>query len=189
MDLIKAIKERRSVKKFSKDKPDWRKIIRAIDATRFAPSAGNNFVMKFILVSEKGAIKEIAKATQQDFVGTAHYVVVAVSDDSKLVRLYKDRGVRYSSQQAGAAIENFLLTLTEFGLETTWVGYFYEDQIREALGIPSTQTVEAVFPIGILAKNVKVKKMKKLDLENVVYFDKWGNKFMDPKTKVSLDGV
>ncbi len=112
MDLIRAIKERRSVNKFSHKTPDWRKIVRAIDAARYAPSAGNNFVMKFILVSDADKIKEIAKATQQDFVYSAKYIVVAVSDDSKLVKIYKDRGVRYSSQQAGAAIEDFLLALT-----------------------------------------------------------------------------
>ena len=187
MDLINAIKSRRSSKKYSTEKPDWRKIIRAIDSARYAPSAGNQFVMKFILVSEEEKIKEIGKATQQDFVSTAHYIVVAVGDDSKLIRRYNERGKRYSSQQAGAAIENFLLTLTEFGLETTWVGYFYEDQIKRVLNIPQERIVEGVFPIGLLKKGTKVKKVEKTDLENTIYFEKWGRKIMTPKTKVPMD--
>ena len=187
MDLIDAIKKRRSIKKFSKNKPDWRKIIRAIDAARYAPSAGNNFIMKFILVSDKDKIKELEKAAQQSFVGDAQYVVVAVSDDSKLVRLYKERGTRYSSQQSGAAIENFLLALTEFSLETTWIGYFYEEQVKRVLGIPEEKTVEAIFPIGLLAKGSKLEKRKKIDLENTLYFEKWENKLMTPRTKLPID--
>ena len=175
------------MKKFSHIKPDWRKIIRAIDAARYAPSAGNLFNMKFILVSDEAKIKEIAKATQQDFVGTAKYIVVAVSDDEKLKKVYKDKAERYSFQQAGAAIENFLLALVEFGLETTWIGYFYEDEVRETLEIPEEKMIEAIFPIGVAHKNLKDGRKKKVDLENTLYFESWGNKLMTPKTKISMD--
>lgn len=189
MDLIKAIKARRSVNKFSNKTPDWRKIVRAIDSARYAPSAGNIFNMKFVLVSDEQKIKEIAKATQQNFVYSAKYIVVAVSDDSKLVKMYKEKGVRYSSQQAGAAIENFLLALTEFGLETTWVGYFYEDEVRDALNIPEGHVIEAVFPIGLALKSTKKESVKKIELENTLYFDKWGNKLMRPQTKVTMNNA
>jgi len=186
MDLKTAIKKRKSVRRFMGKKPDWRKIIRAIDASRYAPTAGNNFVMKFILVSDEDKIAEIAAATQQGYVGTAKYVVVAVSDDSKLVRLYGDKGTRYSSQQAGAAIQNFLLASTELGLSTTWVGFFYEDQIKSALGIPEDLIVEAVFPVG---KETAIKERAKSEpeLENLLYFDKWKNKKMEPISRVTLE--
>jgi nitroreductase len=170
-------------------KPDWRKIVRAIDATRFAPCAGGQFALKFILVSNEKKIAELAEAAQQDYVGSAKYVVVAVSDDSKLVRSYGDRGVRYASLQAGAALENFWLALTEQGLVTAWVGYFYDEQVKSALGISDDMNVEAIFPIG---KETKVKgseRRAKPDLDNVLYFEKWGNKKMVPHIKVSRDVV
>ena len=188
MQLKDAIRSRRSMKRFHHGKPDWRKIIRAIDAARFAPSAGNKFVMRFILVSDNKKIVEIAAATQQSFVGTAKYVVVAVSDDSKLVQSYGNRGVRYAAQQAGAAIENFLLALTEEKLETSWVGHFYDEQVRRALDIPEGLSIEAVFPIGRATK-IKGVVSKKTKLENVLYFDKWGEKKMVPHIKVSREVV
>lgn len=183
------IKKRKSVRRYMDKKPDWRKIIRAIDAARFAPSAGGQFALKFILVSDEKKISELAKASQQNYVGTAKAVVVAVSDDSKLVRSYGDRGVRYASSQAGAAIQNFLLVLTEQGLVTSWVGHFYDNQVKSALSIPDDMTVEAIFPIG---KETKVKgseRRAKPDLDNVLYFDKWKNKTMTPKGKISVEGV
>lgn len=188
MQLQDAIKKRKSVRRYSHKSPDWRKIIRAIDLTRFSPSAGNQFSLKFIMVSDKYKIKKISEATQQEFVGTASYVVVAVSDDSKLVKLYGERGIRYSSLQAGASIQNFLLALTEQSLVTTWVGHFYEEQIKEVLDIPENLFVEGVFPIGIETK-IKTKERLKPDLENIIYFDKWGNKKMEPQTRVSLEGL
>jgi len=188
MRLEEAIKKRRSVRRYLDKKPDWRKIIRAIDSARFAPSAGGHFALKFILVSDKKKIQKLAEAAQQNFVGTAKYVVVAVSDNSQLVRNYGDRGARYASQQAGAAIENFLLSLTEQGLVTAWVGYFYDEQVKEVLEIPDDLIVEAIFPIGRETKVKTSGKLKK-ELDNILFFDKWGNKEMVPKTRVRIESV
>lgn len=188
MQLKDAIEARKSVRRFDKKKPDWRKIIRAIDAARFAPAAGNQFVTRFILVSDEKTIDELAAATQQDFVGRAQYVVVVVSDDSSLVRSYGDRGVRYCAQQSGAAMQNFFLALTEQKLATTWVGHFYEDQIREALDIPEGLHIEALFPIGIETK-IKTKLQRKMKLDNVLYYEKWENKEMSPAKKLSRAAI
>jgi len=190
MKLRDAIETRTSVRRFHHKKPDWRKIIRAIDAARFAPSAGGKFVLRFILVSNEKKIAEIAAATQQDFVGSAKYIVVAVSDDSKLVQSYGEKGVRYAAQQAGAAIENFLLALTEEKLVTAWVGHFYEEQVRRTLDILEGLSIEAVFPIGKESgSKIKESVSRKMKLENVLYFDKWGEKKMVPMVKVSRDVV
>jgi nitroreductase len=190
MQLRNAIEARKSARRFHHKKPDWRKIIRAIDAVRFSPTAGGKFVMKLILVSDEKKIAEIAAATQQDFVGTAQYVVVAVSDDSKLVQSYGDRGVRYSAQQAGAAIENFLLALTELKLATTWIGHFYDEQVRRTLDIPEGLNIEAVFPIGLDSKS-KVRRAvsSKTKLDNILYFDKWGERKMVGHVQFSRDVV
>jgi nitroreductase len=188
MDLRKAVEKRKSVKRYMDKKLNWRKVIKAIDFARFAPTAGGHFVMRFVMVSDPEKIAKLAEAAQQDFVGKAKTVVVAVSDDSKLVRSYGDQGVRYASQQAGAAIQNFLLGLTEEGLVTTWIGHFYEDQVKDILKIPGELKVEALFPIGKETK-IKTDVSKKPALENLLYFDKWKNKKMTPTTIVSMEGV
>jgi nitroreductase len=188
MQLNEAIKKRKSVKKFLDKKPDWRKILRAIDLARFSPAAGNQFVCKFILVSDKGKIKRLAKASMQDFVGHVDYVVAVVSDDSALIKSYEERGERYARQQAGAAIENFLLALTELGLSTCWVGHFSDEEVKEILEVPEKMTVEALFPIGFESK-IKTREKAKIDLDNVLYFDKWKQKTMTPKEVTTLESV
>ena len=188
MQLEKAIKTRKSVKRFSDKKPNWRKIIRAIDLARFAPAAGNQFATKFILVQDSGKIEKLSNAAQQKFIDTAHYVVVAVTDDARLKRSYDKRGERYGRQQAGAAIQNFLLSLNEQGLATSWVGHFDDSQVKRILEIDGDDlVVEAMFPIGKETKALAQQEEKPTkELETMLFFDKWGNKLMKPQTRVSL---
>jgi len=176
MELDEAISKRHSVRRFTEKKPDWRKIIEAIDAARLAPCAGNIQTLKFILVDDKKLIEKIAGACQQDFVNDAHFVVVFCSDLTQAERMYGERALRYVKQQTGAAIENFLLKLTELKLATCWVGAFVDEQIKDILRIPENIDVEAIFPIGFeLGKPVK--KNKK-ELSGILFFNSYGNKFM-----------
>ena len=80
MQLDKAIKTRESIRKFKSKKPNWRTIIECIDASRYAPRAGNLFPLRFVIVDEPEIIKKLADASQQPFVAEAKSVVVVCSD-------------------------------------------------------------------------------------------------------------
>lgn len=180
MDLNKAIQSRKSVRRFSTKKPDWRDIIECIDSCRYAPMAGNIFSLKFIVVDDPQIIQKISDASQQDFVETAQYIVVAYSNSSKTKNSYPEFANKFIMQQAGAAIQNFLLNIEEKGLSTCWVGYFVEGQIKRALIIPEDFTIEAIFPIGYesKARGQIAKPRRKIDLDRILYFNKHGNKKM-----------
>ena len=177
MDLDKAIKSRRSVRKFKSKTPDWRAIIECIDLARYAPSAGNNFTLQFIVVDNKESIKKLAEACQQDFISKAQYVVVVCSNKERLVNAYGKKGESFNKQQAGSAIQNFLLALQERGLSTCWIGYFVDNLIKKELKIPENIEVEALFPIGYESeKPVRIKE--KIDLDAILYFNVYKNKRM-----------
>ena len=187
MNLDKAIQGRKSVQHFSNKKPSWKKIIECIDAARYSPMAGNIFPLKFILVHDKKTIAEIAEASQQSFVGEAQYIVVVCSDDKMTLNAYEERANKFCRQQAGAAIENFLLKLQEKKLNTCWIGYFTDYLIKKALNIPEDIEIEALFPIGYESKaigNIKEPK-RKIELDNILYFDKWKNKRMKKEKKLN----
>ena len=139
--------------------------------------AGGNFSLKFILVDDKETINKIAEAAQQDFIKKVHYVVVACSNPGRTVNAYEKRGKIYVRQQAGAAIQNFLLKVTEEKLATCWVGHFVESQIKNALNIPSDINVEAIFPIGFEAEKKRTRK-EPIDLDNILYFHEWEKRRM-----------
>jgi len=114
--------------------------------------------------------------------------VVVVSDDSRLIQSYDELGAKFARQQSGAAIQNFLLALVDLGLATCWVGYFDDTEIKRVLEIPEEVVVEAIFPIGKETK-IKTSEKRKVDLDNVLYFDKWENKKMVPLTRMRIRDV
>lgn len=187
MELDKAIKERHSVRNFASKKPDWREIIEAVDAANKCPLAGNISTMKFILVSDPVRIKKLVDASQQDFISKAHYVVVICSDNKQVVRSYNERGKKYASEQAGAAIENFLLKITDLKLASCWVGAFVDNIVREALDIPDDIEVVALLPVGYERGNIK--QRRKPNLDNVLYFDEWENEHMKPLKEIPASEI
>ncbi|VVB82592.1 Coenzyme F420:L-glutamate ligase [uncultured archaeon] len=182
MELSKAIQNRKSVRKFSKKKPEWRNIIECIDSARYAPMAGNNYTLKFILLDNQEKINKISEACEQDFISLAQYVVVVCSNPSRTINLYKEKGNDFCRQQAGAAIENFLLSIEEYGLSTCWVGYFDEKKIKKELEIPEEVNIEAIFPIGYEGEKPRVKHAK-IDLDRILYFNRYGNIHMRKEEK------
>jgi len=177
MELNKAIKSRSSVRKFKEKKPDWRDVLDSLDSVRYAPMAGGNFTLKIIVVDEKEKIEKLAVAAQQDFINETKYVVVVCSNPSRTVNAYGERGEMYCKQQAGAAIQNFLLKITEAGLSTCWIGHFADEQVKRELKIPEDVNVEAMFPIGYEFKKPVTRKIKS-DLDTALYFNAYGNKQM-----------
>lgn len=185
MNLDKAIQNRHSVRKFSNKKPDWREIIECIDSARYAPMAGGNYSLKFIVVDDKKKINKIATAAQQDFISQAHYVIVACSNPSRTKNAYEEKGEIYVRQQAGAALQNFLLKIQESGLSTCWVGHFIEEQIKKDLKIPKKINIEAIFPIGYDSEKKKTRKAP-IELDNILYFNEYKNEKMNKSKKLDV---
>ncbi|MCF7910471.1 nitroreductase family protein [Candidatus Pacearchaeota archaeon] len=189
MQLDKAIESRKSIRNFKDKKPDWRDIIECIDAMRYGPMAGNIFSLKFILVSDQEKIKKLAQAAQQDFINQVSHVVVVCTDSKQTNRFYEsERGERYCRQQAGAAIQNFLLKIEQAGLSTCWIGHFVDEQVKEILKIPEDIFVEAFFPIGYTSNADSRKKRgeRKINLDNILYFDKYNQKKMKTPKKFEV---
>lgn len=183
MQLDKAIKQRKSIKKFQKKKPNWRDIIECIDACRYAPMAGDIFSLKFILIEDKEKISKLAEAAQQEFIAQAKYIVAVCSIPKKTVDSFEKRGETYIRQQAGAAIQNFLLKIEEKKLSTCWIGHFVNSQVKRILQIPDNAQIEAMFPIGYAFPINRKKEKNRIDFDNIMYFHKYGNKRMKEPRK------
>ncbi|MEM1536052.1 MAG: nitroreductase family protein [Candidatus Pacearchaeota archaeon] len=176
MSFDKIIRARRSIRKYSSKKVSFQHIVEVCDVARFAPMAGNIFTLKLVIVSEKDKIKKIAEAAQQPFLADAPYIIVVCSETSKVTRSYGARGERYARQQAGAAIQNMLLKITELGLASCWIGWFDDNAIASILKIPKDIDIEALIPVAYAA--VKPSKVFKPELKSIVFFDEWGKKEM-----------
>lgn len=174
MEFDQVIAKRRSVRSFNSKTPKWHEILEAVDSACQGPFADNLNNLKFLIIEDKKTIDKIAEFANQTWINEAKVVVAVCSDDTNLENMHADRGRVYSRQQAGAAVENFLLKLTDFGLSACWVGSFADELVKQMLKIPAHIQIEALIPIGYSTS--KSGKKKKKELENVIFWDEWGQK-------------
>lgn len=191
MELDTIIKKRKSVRDFTKKKPSWKSILEAIDAANQGPFAGNHNYFKFIIIEEKDTIKKLAKIAEQPWISQSSILLIVCSDDTHLENLYGERGRIYSRQQAGAVIQTILLKLVDFSLSACWVGAFTDEIIKQSLKIPQHIQIEAIIPVGYEDKKEKQQKPRKKELENSLYWEKWGTThrpplFKEPKDEMAL---
>lgn len=149
MDVIKAVRERRSVRSFKDGDIPEDIVDRLIEALLWAPSAGNLQSRKFYFVKDGPLKKRIASAAlNQRFIAEAPLVVVGCADRSIEGR-YGDRGLSlYSIQDVAVSLMCMMLTAHEAGLATCWVGAFHEAEVFEALDMPRNLRPVALMPVG-----------------------------------------
>lgn len=184
MELDRVIKERHSTRIFSGKSADWRSIILAIDAANSIPLAGNIPTLKFILISDREKIMKIAQSCQQEFFQNVKHAVVVCSDEKLIKKAQPNFYEKFTRQQAGAAIQNFLLKISDLELAACWVGAFSEELVKETLKIPQEVTVEAILPVG--HERSPGKPRRKSHLDNVLFFDSFNQRSMKPM-RASLD--
>jgi nitroreductase len=166
LDVFNAIERRRSVRKFKSQPILVNHLRKILEAGRLAPSAGNHQPWRFIVVRNSALKISLAEAArQQHFIANASVIIVALGDASL--------SSRWFAKDTMIALEHMVLTATELGYGTCWIGAFTEIDVRTLLAIPETMTVVALLPIGIPDESPSPKPRKAFD---AIYFeDQYGN--------------
>ncbi|MFH1714328.1 MAG: nitroreductase family protein [Candidatus Nealsonbacteria bacterium] len=167
MELFKAIKTRYSVRAYKKDLVPEDKLNRVLEAVRLAPSAHNSQDWKFVLVKDEAKRKALAKAANnQEFVGEAPIVVVAVSLNPDAIMSCE---VPRYAVDLGIALEHLALSAVSEGLGTCWIGAFSQTEVKKILNIPDNFKVAALMPLGFPADSPKAKNRK--EIKEIVSYD------------------
>jgi nitroreductase len=170
MDVLTAIKTRKSVRKYLKRKVEEEKLNAILEAGRLAPSASNRQEWRFVVVSnpeKRGRIAEAAN--QQTLVGEAPVVIAACAvTDSHLMRC----GQACYPIDVAIALDHMTLAAAEQGLGTCWIGAFDEDEVRKILNIPAEIRVVALMPLGYPLDSSMATK-KRLPLNEIVKHEHW----------------
>ena len=153
MDILKAVRERRSIRNFQKKDIPKEIVDKLIDALIWAPSAGNLQARKFFFVKDAKLKEDIASAAlNQDFIAEAPLVIVGCTD-SRISSRYGERGeYLYSIQDVAASIMGMMLVAHENGLGTVWVGAFMEEEVFDLLNLPQNLRPVAIVPVGYPVK-------------------------------------
>jgi nitroreductase len=170
MDVLTAIKTRKSVRKYLKRKVEEEKLNAILEAGRLAPSASNRQEWRFVVVSNPEKRVRIAEAAnQQTFVGEAPVVIAACAvTDSHLMRC----GQACYPMDVAIALDHMTLAAAEQGLGTCWIGAFDENEVKKILNIPAEIRVVALMPLGYPHDSSMATK-KRLPLSEIVKHEHW----------------
>jgi nitroreductase len=187
MDVIDAIRTRRSIRKFS-DKPVEDEKLRAVlEAVRMAPSWANYQCWRLVVVTDKGVKEQISSLSfvesyfspkgyksnpSMKALAEAPVVIVLCADPGKSGVLWDQH---YYLVDAGIASENLMLAVRELGLGTVFVGVYDENRIKNLLKIPDQIRIVGLFPLGYPMEEKKGGPAR-MPVEEFCFFGEWNNK-------------
>lgn len=159
METIKCIKERRSVRKFTKEKIDRKTINEIVAAAAFAPSWKNTQIARYIVIEDRAKIDKIAdecvlgfeyntKTLKQAPALVIVNVVIGKSGFEKDGSYSTPKEDRWENFDAGIATQTFCLAAHDKGIGTVIMGIFDEYKVAEVVDIPQDQKIVAFIAMG-----------------------------------------
>jgi len=164
MQIPEMIRERRSIRAFSKRDISEDDGELLVEAACWAPSAGNRQTWEFVIVRDGANKQRLAEAAYgQYFIAEAPVVFVVCADPSRSASRYGRRGSElYCLQDTAAAVQNLLLTAKANGLGSCWIGAFDEGRAAEAIGAPKGVRPIAIVPVGYPAESPPPRPRRRL---------------------------
>ena len=162
MQVCEAIFKRRSVRRFKQEAVPLETLKKLVDAARVAPSAANLQPLRYILVTNPDLRTQIFPALMW-----AGYIAPegnppAGEEPTAYVMVLVNKDVARSDYQldAGAAVENLILTAIEEGIGSCWLGAIDREKIRDILDVSSDFEIESVVVLGYPNEQPVMEPMK-----------------------------
>jgi nitroreductase len=158
MEAMKAIRKRRSVRKFSGEMVPREILEKIVDAGRLAATGSNRQPWDFIVVTDAGMMDKLTVVGK--WMRKAGAIIAVVLDPYS----------RWWLEDGSAAIENMLLASTALGYGSCWVegdALPLEDEFKTLLCIPKGKRLLALVPVGV---PVEWPTVEKRPLESVLHW-------------------
>jgi len=173
MEVFDAVKRRKSTRAYSQTPIQKEKIKRILESARLAPSAMNAQPWYFIVVTDEEKRNKISRSGRfAGFLKESPVVIVGCGD--------REVSPKWHVVDVTIALQNMVLTATEEGLGTCWIGSFEEGLVRDLLKIPERFKIVALLTLGyprkkldLMAKIVHFVHRKK-SLDKIVGFEEYG---------------
>lgn len=184
MDVIKAIRSRRSTRKYKSTEVPTELVMDVLEGARLAPSGNNTQPWRFVVVRDPGRKKKfyVANHSQKWLLGVPLFIV-CVADlkarikDTKGVKIDETSPmveVKKIIRDTAIAADHLVLRAQELGLSTCWLAWFEQKDVRPIFGIPEDKYVVAVIAMGYGDENPRPRPRKKLN--DMVFFEEWGKR-------------
>ncbi|HBM74913.1 MAG TPA: nitroreductase [Clostridiaceae bacterium] len=166
MELFDVLEKRHSVRAYKeKDVEEW-KIKKILNAAVIAPTAANRQAFKIVVIKTKGRENELKKIYGSDWFSKAPVVIGIFSVPGKAWT--KSSGKNYGDVDAAIVMDHIILSATDLGLGTCWIGAFNSDNAKKMLFPDEDAEPIAFTPIGYPA-DTEFKKIRK-DINELVFY-------------------
>ncbi len=146
MQIMEAIKQRRSIRDYEDRPVPDEKLNRILEAARLSPSARNSQDRKFIVIREKEQRRKLAQsAGHQTHVAKAPVLIAAVGTNPEY---HMPNGVPACPVDLGIALDHMTLVAVTEGLGTCWIGGFSQEIAKKVLEVPDNYTIAALLTLG-----------------------------------------
>jgi nitroreductase len=181
MELMQAIRNRRSIRRFKPDAVSEGDIEAVMEAARLAPSWANTQCWKFVIVRDAKTRELLAETCGTANRGnaaikSAPLLIVACAELGKSGYIGggegSDKGEWYMFDTA-MAIHNLTLAAYSLGLGTLHIGWFDAKKAGQIVQVPQNAVVVELMPLGYPAGEVKPTTRK--ELGEILYYEKYGN--------------
>ncbi|MFQ5997272.1 MAG: nitroreductase family protein [Dehalococcoidales bacterium] len=181
MEVLEAIKTRRSIRRYTTDPVDDQTLATVLEAARWAPSWSNTQCWRFVVVRDSATKSKLAETLDEtnpakDAIRSAPLVIAACAElgqagrkDGKIVT---DKGDWFMFDVA-LAMQNLVLAAHSLGLATVYVGRFDAKEAARILAVPEGYCFVAMTPLGYPAETKNPRPRK--ELSEIVFYDQWGH--------------
>jgi len=182
MDLMEAIKERRSIRKYQSEPIPEESLQKVIEAVRWAPSWANTQCWEVVVVRDHKVKSDIAATLPKGNPAlssmTEAPVVLVLCAMKGLSGYYQDQPATIKGDwlmfDTGLAMQNLCLVAHALGLGTVIVGMFDHKKAEKVLRVPQNVEVVAMTPLGYPAAGGLTPKRK--EISQFVFYEKYGAK-------------
>jgi len=188
MEVLEAIKSRRSIRKYKTTPVDDKTIELVLEAARWAPSWANTQCWRFVVVRNSKIKNKLAETLitispdrpnrATDAIRNAPVVIVACAELGKSGysakeprELITDKGDWYMFDVA-LAMQNLVLAAHSLGLGTVYIGAFDAKKAAKILGVSQGFCVVSMTPLGYPDEEPELRPRK--EFAEIVFYDKFG---------------
>jgi len=184
MELLKTIKERRSVRHYRSDTIPDEILLEILEAARRSPSWANTQVWRFIVVKDPGTKEKL-----RDCLGPQNPARAAIIEAPVIMCVAAQRNVSgcrngtpttnkgdWFMFDAGIVLEHIALAACNFGLGTVHVGSFDAVKAEKALKIPEGYSITEMMPVGYFDEVPRETPRK--PLSEITYLDQFGEAYL-----------
>lgn len=168
--MLQVIKNRRSIRKFKKDKLPKEVIVEILKAGLLAPTSKNKRPVEFIVVENEENICKLAKCKDKGSVGleTAPCAIVVASDSDKSDVWVEDASIAATYMQ---------LQIEKLGLGSVWIQMRKrfndngdaENEVRRILNIPDNYGIVCILAVGYKNEYIRPYEDNDIDILKVHY--------------------